>query len=55
MDDKIRCVMDIVPEDSKCYWCCIYCKEENCEWRCELSMKCKTTDDVWKADCVCAC
>ena len=32
-----KCDMDpSVPDESKCAWCCVYCKETDCEYRCHL-------------------
>lgn len=43
MEDKIICAMDVaVPADSKCYHCCVYCDDLNCDCRCPI---CKETFD----------
>lgn len=46
----IRCLVDNVPEDSKCARCCIYCNEE-CECRCGLASECISEESVFEADC----
>ena len=47
----IRCFMDpLVPQESKCAKCCIYCEEE-CECRCELAVECETEKKVIEVDC----
>ena len=31
----IKCLLDLsVPKDSKCANCCVYCDEQDCEYRC---------------------
>ena len=47
----IRCYMDLVPEDSECAKCCIYCKKD-CEFRCEICKECKIEKEIFEADCV---
>ena len=47
MERKIKCGTDpSIGEDSNCAWCCIHCKEENCEYRCPISIKCNSEDDI---------
>lgn len=48
----IRCLLDpSIGEDSKCFYCCIYCNEENCEYRCEL-IKTHDTEEKIVENCV---
>ena len=44
---KIKCGIDpSVEEYSKCAWCCVYCKEKDCEYRCPKSIGCETDGEV---------
>lgn len=41
------CTLDMsVPADSQCAKCCIYCTEEDCEYRCLNAIKYKTEDEI---------
>lgn len=48
----ISCFLDpAIPLDSKCSYCCIYCNEDNCDYRCDKSIECKTEERVIESDC----
>lgn len=48
----IRCFMDAtIDPDSKCAYCCIYCNETFCEYRCIRSKVCKTEKAIIESDC----
>lgn len=46
----LNCLMDVlVPEDSKCAKCCIYCDEkDSCEYRCVGLEEWKTEAEIAK-------
>ena len=51
---NIQCSKDLViPEDSRCTNCCIYCDEADCAYRCKEVSKWKNEVDIFK-NCTCA-
>ena len=44
-EPRIKCGVDPdVSDDDRCAWCCIHCKDKNCDCRCEIADGAETED-----------
>lgn len=48
----IKCTMNMsVDKESKCYWCCVYCDDKECEYRCPIVGGNSDEETIFEANC----